>query len=68
MFEHDERVGTVDSGDYSKYIDLDALFEIIKNTVQKDMTPLKPVEVFQLLKNIYEVDIFIIINCFNDNH
>ncbi|CAH1767393.1 6835_t:CDS:2 [Entrophospora sp. SA101] len=40
--------------DISKCIDLDALFDDIKDNIQEGMPPLKPLQLLELLKAIYE--------------
>ncbi|CAJ0647101.1 376_t:CDS:2 [Entrophospora sp. SA101] len=51
--EENEEDNDYDSN-YSKYIDIEALFGEIKTSLRKGMIPLKPVDVFHLLKKIYE--------------
>nr|CAG8524302.1 12864_t:CDS:2 [Entrophospora candida] len=43
-----------DRDDLGKCIDLDALFDDIKDNIQEGMPPLKPLQLLELLKAIYE--------------
>lgn len=44
---NDDKLGTIGNENYSEYIDLEALFDMIRTSVQKGMIPLKPMDVFQ---------------------